>query len=386
MRSLGIGILCGVAALSLVLGQAAAQEAAARKEAAPSPAAAQGLLTGPAAVPKHWSRNTYPESIPDGETYYLVVKGDTLWDLAARFLGNPYLWPQIWDRNKYITDAHWIYPDDPIVFPKVALVAPQAGLPGALGPEEAGELPEAGPGEAGAAVPPGAVLFPVSEEDTMLCAPYIVGDREDESLRVIGSEVGAVKAALAERDIVYLNKGSNAGVKPGDLYLAHHPSYAVKHPENGNNLGTKIETTGVVRVILVQENSATAVIERSCLDAHAGDYLTPFERVNVPLVLRRPVADRLTPPTGKAHGFVVDIADDASMAGAGHLLSVNLGSRDGIAPGNLLVVYRVMYPSVPTSRNVLGEIAVLTVRETTATAKVINSNTAIMPGDEVELR
>jgi hypothetical protein len=74
------------------------------------------------------------------------------------------------------------------------------------------------------------------------------------------------------------------------------------------------------------------------------------------------------------------------IAGAGHLVSIDLGSRDGIAPGNVLTVYRVMYPSVPTSRNVVGEAAVLTVRESTATVKLTYSTQAILPGDEVELR
>ncbi len=379
------GILSGVAALSLVLGQAAAQESPKKGAAPAAPASAPtGLLTGPASVPKHWSRNKYPDSIPEGATYYLVEKGDTLWDLSKRFLGNPFLWPQIWDQNKYITDAHWIYPGDPIIFPKVALISGQAGQPGGLGPEE---RPEGGlPGEGGANVPPGAVLYPVTEEDTMLCSAYIVNDREDESLHVIGSEEGAAKNAFAERDILYLNKGSNAGVKAGDVYTVHHATYTVKHPENGRGLGTKIETTGWVRVLLVQENTSTVIVEHSCNDMHAGDYLKPFERVNVPLVLRRPPADRLTPPSGKAHGWVVDIAEDASIAGAGHLASIDLGSKDGIAPGNLLVVYRIVYPSEPTSRNVVGEAAVLTVRDTTATVKFTNSNTAIMPGDEVELR
>lgn len=378
MRSKGIGILCGVAALSLALGPAAAQTKPPENAA---PAAPAGLLTGPASVQAHWSKNKYPESVPEGAYYYIVVKGDTLWEIAKQFLGNPYLWPQVWDQNKYITDAHWIYPGDPIVLPKVAVLAGQAGEPGGLGPEEEPEgLPE------GAGLTPGSVLFPVTEESTMQCSHYIVPEREDESLKLIGSEQGSAKNAFADRDILYLNKGSNAGVKPGDVYTLHHASYTVKHPQGGKNLGTKVETTGWGRVILVQENTSTLEVQQSCGDIHVGDYLKPYEKVNVPLTLRRPRADRLTPPTGKAHGYVVDIAEDLSIAAAGHMVSLDLGSKDGIAPGNVLTVFRIMYPSVPTSRNVLGELAVLTVRETTATAKITNSTDAIMPGDEVELR
>ena len=41
---------------------------------------------------------------------------------------------------------------------------------------------------------------------------------------------------------------------------------------------------------------------------------------------------------------------------------------------------------MPTPRNVLGEIVVITTRERTATAKVVYSNAEIMNGDQVELR
>jgi hypothetical protein len=371
------GIVCGIAVLALGVTVAPAGAAPGPQEQAAAPA---GLLTGPATVPRHWSKNPYPESIPEGESYYLVVRGDTLWDISKRFLGNPYLWPQLWDYNKYIRDAHWIYPGDPILFPKLALVGARAGEPGLAPGEEEGL-----PGEPGA-LPPGAVLYPVSEEFTMQCAHYIVPGSEDESLYVIGSEDGATKIAFTERDILYLNKGSNAGVRPGDVYTLHHRAYPVKHPENGRKLGNKVETTGWTRVILVQENSATAVVEAACADIHSGDYAKPLEKPNVPLALRRAPADRTTPPTGKAHGFVVDISDDSSIAGTGHLVSIDLGADTGIAPGNILSVYRIMYPSVPTSRNVLGELAVLAVREQTATAKVTYSRDAIMVGDEVELR
>ena len=377
MRAKGTGVLVGLAMLGFGLGQATAQDAPA---AAPS-----GLQTGPATVTPHWSKYAYPRSIPEGASYYIIVKDDTLWDLSKRFLGNPYLWPQIWDKNKYITDAHWIYPGDPLVIPRVAVLAEKAGgvgVEGGAGGEEGEAMPGAGAvvGEAGSE------LYPVTEEATMQCADYVVQEREDESLHLIGSENGATKLAFADRDILYINKGSNAGIKAGDVFSFHHALYAVKHPATGKRIGTKVETTGWGRAILVEENVSTVIVEQACVDIHAGDYLKSFEKVNVPVVLRRLPADRLTPPTGKTRGYVIDIAGDSAIAGTGHLLSIDLGSDSGIAPGNVLVVYRTMYPSVPTPRNVLGELAVIATREKTATAKVTYSNDAIMNGDEVELR
>jgi hypothetical protein len=209
---------------------------------------------------------------------------------------------------------------------------------------------------------------------------------DDESLKLVGSEDGATKVAFADRDILYLNKGTNAGVKAGDVYTLHHVTYTVKHPETGRSIGTKIETTGWVRVILVQENTATVVVEQACADIHLGDYLKTFEKVQVPLILEHPRPTRLTPPSGKVVGTIVDMEGDATIAGERQLLTLNLGTANGITPGNLLVVYKVMYPSVPTPRIVLGEVVVVAVRERSATVRVLTSNDAMMPGDKAELQ
>jgi LysM domain-containing protein len=395
--SKGMGILCGVAAVSLVLGVSGAgadapvpakrtrpaRPAAGAPADQSAPAVEGGLLKGPATVPAHWSRNHCPETIPDGASYYIVVKGDTLWDIARRFLGNPYLWPQIWDRNRCITDAHWIYPGDALIIPDVNVVAPGAGGAG-VGIEETPEGPT-GPGLTGIGAS-GPALIPAIEETALQCAPYIVDGREDESLTLIGSEEGATKVAFADRDILYLNKGANAGVKAGDVYTLHHATYVVKHPETGRSIGTKVETNGWVRVILVQENTATVVIEQACADIHLGDYLKAFEKVQVPLMTEHPRPTRLTPPSGKIVGTVIDMQDDATIAADRQLVALNLGTANGITPGSIFVFYKVMYPSVPTPRIALGEAVVVAVRERTSVARVFNANDAIMLGDKAELQ
>ena len=63
-------------------------------------------------------------SLSSGQTdeqVYIIRKGDTLWDLAFRFLGDPFAWPQIWHQNPYIKDPNLIFPGDKLTISKLPL-------------------------------------------------------------------------------------------------------------------------------------------------------------------------------------------------------------------------------------------------------------------------
>jgi len=347
-------------------------------------------------VGDHWTAWDPPAPGPND---YLIQKGDTLWDLAQAWLGDPYLWPQIWDENRYVLDSHWIYPGDPLVRPGQPTVVPPEGIPpvaqvdpgdsrdtgetgepGDTGGEETGEG-QARTGETLEPMEP--ILRPVADATDLYCSGYIEHKHVPAEVWVADAETEALW--MAEGDVIYLSRGRDAGVRAGDELTILRRVGEVKHPTTGRDLGEFVQRLGKVRVMIAHETSATAMIEHSCDGIRAHDELQAWESIPTPMRSSMPDFDRYDPAaSGGPQGTVVSLSPNRSVVGAGHIIYTDLGRTSGVQPGDVLTVYRDnSMPDLP--RLMIGQAVVLTVGVETSSAKLTTSARESMLGDGVEI-
>ncbi len=354
-------------------------------------------------VNDHWTAWDPPAVIEEGAEVHIIVRGDTLWDLAERFYGDPYLWPQIWERNQYILDSHWIYPGDPLVLGlRVETAEDVLGEPGELGGGEGQD------DERSAIFGPGGQsrFVQLGTPDDIYCSGFVGAREEEFSFQITGSEYQAlgptlrpnnrgrvvasfhksepVKVGMSNGDLVYVNGGRSAGIAPGDTFTAVDPGALVTHPISGQISGRMYEYLGWLRVLSVQDEGAIAEVVMTCLPIPVGSALMPFEEEPIPSERRTPLRPVNLPAPAEAlqdAPVIVHAKSGLVTLGEDHVVFVDLSEADDVIPGDQFTIYRMNKPGNPPI--ILGELAILSVHAQSSVAKITESRYHIFPGDRL---
>jgi len=343
-------------------------------------------------VDGHWTPYDPPTGFPEGSNVHRVVAGDTLWDLAATYLGDPYLWPQIWERNPYIKDSHWIYPGDPIAIDVAVQELPTEVEE--VFPEETVTSEYVDPGGFEEAPIDEGEPSPLGSPADVYCFADLVEDDSIYPFTIASAERIDFQDSFSEGDVVYIDGGVEQGVAAGDRFFVLNRIRPLKRlvadPKLGKvfsneTLGIVYSKVGQIKVLCAQENTAIAEITYACDPIDVGNVLQPFRPIPVPLVIEPDWSTRCDVPNGKPIGRIIYTRDDQLEIGGGWLVFVDLGAAVGVYPGQFATIFRDN-PVKGMPRLVMGELGVLTVEENYSTAILTGGWASIFIGDWVELK
>jgi hypothetical protein len=275
---------------------------------------------------------------PNAPDQYVVKKGDTLWDISAVFLRDPWYWPEIWYVNPAIENPHLIYPGDVLNLvyvdgrPRVTLERAGAVR---LSPQMRSE-PLSG---AIRAIPYDLLMNFVGRpsllsKDDVKKAPYVVGMRDR---HIVGSDQ---------------NEIYGRGLKdpaPGSRYNVINVGMELRDPDDGDLLGYVGHYAGTGEVI--QNSGAVIPGESSIFKMKREEELTHLHVVESGREILQ--GDKLFPaqvdvgddfvisaPANEALlGQVIAVVDGVYVAGKYQVLALNRGRKHGLAPGNALGVF-----------------------------------------------
>jgi len=250
------------------------------------------------------------ELIPSHPETYRVRSGDTLWDIAGRFLQDPWRWRQIWDANQGHGDPDLIYPGDVLKLyyrdgqPRVGR---QTG--GRSNRQPVSVIPID-------AIRPFLTRSYVLEKSALDRAPYVVAFPGERIVAGAGDSayVRSISARSGERFNI---------VRAGDAY---------RDPDSGSILG--YEARFIADAVLERAGDPAKVrIASMELDVGIGDRVLAAEK-------EKPLTG-FTPRSGPrgAQGQIISVLDGVSQVGRYDVVVIDVGTRDGVRPGDVFEVF-----------------------------------------------
>ena len=187
-------------------------------------------------------------------------------------------------------------------------------------------------------LPPSAPVT-VAGQSTLYCAGYIRYQKLQHMPEIVGAQEEQEQRTYADGDIVYLNEGSQQGIKEGQTFQIIRPRGTVKgvHKHKKGFLGIYVQDVGQLQVFKVRANTSVAKITFTCDAALLGDLLAPVPDRESPQP-RTAELDRYGDPTGKQTGRLMMAKDSREMVTRNDVVYIDLGGEDQIKAGDYLTI------------------------------------------------
>ncbi|MCL1051012.1 LysM peptidoglycan-binding domain-containing protein [Shewanella abyssi] len=256
-------------------------------------------------------KSGHPES-------YVVKKGDTLWDISAFFLKDPWRWPKLWGANPQVANPHLIYPGD-----RLTLVfidgEPRLVVKPHLSKSPAGRIS------------PKNSAIPVI--DLSLIQSYLLQNRVvdaqwfEQQPMIMGGESESRHHIVS--DIVYVQGELTVGDKFG-VYSSGREFSNVE----GVALGLEVVLTASGRVV---ESGPVSKVEllSSLRETKAGYRVLPIEDDSLMSAYFQPKAAEITAAT-----TVLASGQDIREMGKFDVVYLDRGDSDGIETGHVFSIFK----------------------------------------------
>ncbi len=190
---------------------------------------------------------------------------------------------------------------------------------------------------------PGIATSRVATGDDLYCAGYIRSTEATSQLKIIGAEEENRVTHLGQGDVVYISTGGAQNLSPGTLLSITRPVGKFHSPyqrTGGKTLGVFVREVGVLRVLEVQGQTATARIVVSCNEAQLGDLLVTFAERRAPETDIRNPLPRYKPTSGQNPGRIVLQREQREYIGPRDVVYVDLGTENGVKVGDKFTIFR----------------------------------------------
>ena len=279
---------------------------------------------------------------------YVVQRGDTLWDIAGRFLKHPWLWPEVWQANPQIKNPHLIYPGDVISLAYLDRLAVQPG-PRGVAPINAVPLADVEP-----------FLKNLQVVDQFDHLPYVVGLEDDRTrasqgqvvyVRGLGNAQPGQRFAFVRPTQRYtrLDRTVCCDLFHKDdldyrgLHLIDYENYWTDAvlPDNGSELlgfeMMQVTVGTLTRGEVGGIEASTVLLDTEGREVRVGDRVVPVAAQPYDLQFF-PHAPRQQLEYGRAR--VLAVSDMLTSGGPHDVVALSVGAREGVDNGTVFSIWR----------------------------------------------